>query len=133
MKSKNELIQIGYSNKAVNLIHSKENIGKIKDADVIFTDTEDCGDIITLYLKISGKKIIEASFESVGCIGLQLAGTIITKIIKGLSLTEAGKIKFTDILNYAEKVPPDKHECIHFAIKTLKKALAVYKTKNKNQ
>lgn len=129
MKNEMKFIKMGYSQKAAALILSKENFGKIKNPDITFTDIEKCGDVLTIYLKISKDKIIDSSYESIGCVGLQLSATILTKMLKGIHLKDALKIKFVDILNFAEKIPQDKHECIYFTLKTLKKAILANKMK----
>ena len=126
MKSEVELKQMGYSDKAVAIILGNENLFVMNDANFTFKDSEECGDVLTLFLKINNDKIIDASFIFEGCLGLKLASTILTKMIKNLSLSNAGKIKFEDILEFAEKVPVNKQECIHFAISTLRKAIAEY-------
>ncbi len=117
-------LEMGYSLKAAYILSGRENLGILDCADISIKDVGDCGDKLELYLRVDNGIITDASYRMEGCIGLQLAATILTKLIRGLSLSEAAEISFDTIVSYAEKVPEDKEECINFAINTLRKAIS---------
>jgi nitrogen fixation protein NifU and related proteins len=48
-----------------------------------------CGDRLTLYLKMDGDKIIDASFQGSGCAISTASVSLMTEIIKGKTETEA--------------------------------------------
>ncbi len=120
------LKSIGYSDKAILLLFLQQNFGKIENPDIIARYQSDCGDLLIIYLKLENEKIISAKFEFVGCIGLQAAASALTELIKGLSLADASKISFDDILDFLESVPESKYECIHLALNTLENGLKPY-------
>ena len=48
-----------------------------------------CGDRLTLYLKMDGEKIIDASFQGSGCAISTASVSLMTEIVKGKTKTEA--------------------------------------------
>ncbi|MDA1343130.1 MAG: SUF system NifU family Fe-S cluster assembly protein [Methyloglobulus sp.] len=48
-----------------------------------------CGDRLTLYLKMDGEKIIDASFQGSGCAISTASVSLMTEIVKGKTETEA--------------------------------------------
>jgi nitrogen fixation NifU-like protein len=51
-----------------------------------------CGDRLTLFLKMDGDKIIDASFQGAGCAISTASVSLMTEIVKGLTEVEAGKL-----------------------------------------
>ncbi len=51
-----------------------------------------CGDHLTLYLKLDGDKIIDASFQGSGCAISTASVSLMTEIIKGKTLQEAEEL-----------------------------------------
>jgi nitrogen fixation NifU-like protein len=117
------LKRIGYSDKAIMISFMKLNFGKMSDPNIIAEHQSDCGDILILYLKINNNTIITATYEYIGCIGLQVAASALTELVKNTTVENALSIGFKDIYDYLEGVPDSKHDCIELAISTLKKGL----------
>ncbi|MCL4429253.1 MAG: iron-sulfur cluster assembly scaffold protein [Chloroflexi bacterium] len=86
-------IPLPYNPKVMDLFRNPKNLGKMEDATVVaVAGNPACGDMITFYLKITDKDIIErASFESYGCAANIATSSIVTEMIKGLSLEAAWK------------------------------------------
>jgi nitrogen fixation NifU-like protein len=51
-----------------------------------------CGDRLTLFLKMDGEQIIDASFQGSGCAISTASVSLMTDIVKGLSKIEADKL-----------------------------------------
>jgi nitrogen fixation NifU-like protein len=87
-----------------------------------------CGDMITFYLKISDKDIIEkASFESYGCAANIATSSIVTEMIKGLSLEQAWKdITWKRVTDEIGGLPSVKFHCGVLAVGALKRAIRQY-------
>jgi nitrogen fixation NifU-like protein len=51
-----------------------------------------CGDRLTLFVKMDGDKIIEASFQGSGCAISTASVSLMTDIVKGLTEVEANKL-----------------------------------------
>jgi nitrogen fixation NifU-like protein len=117
------LRRAGYSKKAVRLLLQQLNFGTMENADITSKHQSDCGDMLILYLKLENQKISNATYEYIGCRGLEAAAAGLTEMIKGKTLQEADKINFLDVLTFLEGIPPSKYECIHLALNTLSEGI----------
>ncbi len=117
---------MGYSDKAINFIINKTNIGELAEPSVSAKNQGTCGDIVILQLKITEGVIREAGYDCIGCAGLQAAASALTEMITGMEVEKAGHIQSQDVLDYLGGLPPQKHECALLASNTLKKALETY-------
>lgn len=120
------LIELGYSDRAIELYQNDVNVGVIEnpDANAVFLGTS--GDLIRLYIKLNGETVEDAKFLCYGCPGSLAAMSALTLIIKGYSLGTVKKLTEDDILKALGGLPETKQECAEIAIKTLKKAVAEY-------
>jgi NifU-like protein involved in Fe-S cluster formation len=121
---------MGYSEKAIQFIMNKTNVGEIASPSVSAKNQGTCGDIMILYLTIEQNIITEAKYDYIGCAGLQAAASALTEMIKGKTVKNAQKIDSGDILNFLGGLPEQKHECALLASTTLKKAIEVYFSQN---
>lgn len=121
------LKNMGYSDKAIDLIVRKVNIGEMDQPSGSSQYKGTCGDVMILYLDIADDRIRRANFEYVGCAGLQSAGSAMTEMVTGVSLTEAQKLQAQDIIQYLEKIPPQKYECAEIANHALQLAIQSYR------
>lgn len=110
----------GYSAKATLLLSQQRNFGALDNPDIVATHQSDCGDKLIIYLKLANQKISNATYEYVGCRGLQAAASALTEMIKGKTLHEALTIDFEDVLTFLGGIPPSKYECVHLALHTLR-------------
>ena len=87
-----------------------------------------CGDMITFYLKITEQEVIErASFESYGCAANIATSSIVTEMIKGLSLETAWKdITWKKVTEEIGGLPSVKFHCGVLAVGALKRAIRKY-------
>jgi len=87
-----------------------------------------CGDMITFYLKISDKDIIErATFESYGCAANIATASIVTEMIKGLTLENAWKdVTWKKVTEEVGGLPSVKFHCGILAVGAVKRALRKY-------
>lgn len=83
-----------------------------------------CGDEITLYLKIEKGKIISATFIGKGCAISQASISMLTEKIKGMTVTEAKKVRKEDIFTMLG-IPISfvRMKCALLSLKTLTKSL----------
>ena len=87
-----------------------------------------CGDMITFYLKINAQEVIErASFESYGCAANIATSSIVTEMIKGLTLETAWKdITWKRVTEEVGGLPTVKFHCGVLAVGALKRAIRLY-------
>ena len=74
-------VPLPYNPKVLDLFRHPKNLGPMEDATVVaVAGNPACGDMITFYLKINEKEIIErASFESYGCAANVATSSIVPK------------------------------------------------------
>jgi len=122
-----------YNPKVLELFKNPKNLGKMEDATVVaIAGNPLCGDMITFYLKINDKDMIEkASFESYGCAANIATSSIVTEMIKEKSLEEAWKITWKSVAEAVGGLPSVKFHCGILAVGALKRAIRKYST-NKN-
>jgi nitrogen fixation NifU-like protein len=84
--------------------------------------------MITFYLKITKEDIIEkASFESYGCAANIATSSIVTEMIKGLSIEAAWKdITWKRVTEEIGGLPSVKFHCGVLAVGALKRAIRQY-------
>lgn len=128
MKDKRiELLRsMGYSDKAIEFITHKTNVGEIKNPSISAKNQGTCGDIMILHLKLRNDTILDAKYEYIGCAGLQAAASALTELIIGKKLAEVNTIDSKKILEFLDGLPQQKHECALIASTTLKKAIDKY-------
>ena len=128
---RNEMLRnLGFSEKAINILISNLNVGKIENPTVTTSHEGECGDIMQIYVQIKNNTIIEASYDYTGCAGLQTCGSAITEMIKGMNIEEAAKLDTKDIVDYVEGIPLKKYDCAELARDTVRKAIDIYLSKN---
>src|SRR3990170_126296 len=123
-------VPLPYTQKVLDLFRNPKNLGKMEDATVVaVAGNPACGDMITFYLKIDeAKQLIEkASFESYGCAANIATSSIVTEMIKCLSLEAAWKdITWKMVTEEIGGLPSVKFHCGVLAVGALKRAIRQY-------
>src|SRR4030067_3081067 len=107
-------IPLPYTQKVLDLFRNPTNLGKMEDATVVaVAGSPACGDMITFYLKITEQQVIErATFESYGCAANIATASIVTEMIKGLTLETAWKdVKWKRLTEEVGGLPSVKFHC----------------------
>ena len=122
-------IPLPYTQKVLDLFRNPKNLGKMEDATVVaVAGNPACGDMITFYLKINDKDIIErATFESYGCAANIATASIVTEMIKGLTLETAWKdVTWKKVTEEVGGLPSVKFHCGILAVGAVKRAIRKY-------
>jgi nitrogen fixation NifU-like protein len=122
-------VPLPYNPKVLDLFRHPKNLGPMEDATVTaVAGNPACGDMITFYLKINAQEFIErASFESYGCAANIATSSIVTEMIKGLSLKVAWKdITWKKVTEEVGGLPTVKFHCGVLAVGALKRAIRLY-------
>lgn len=124
------IVMLKYNELVIQHFKNPRNLGKIENPDAQATEgSVACGDMMSVYLKVKDGKIEDVKFESYGCAANIATGSMMTEVIKGLTLEEAEKITWKDIIEKLGGLPKSKYHCSNLAIDTLKKAIEDYKKK----
>ena len=124
---------MAYSDKVLDHYENPRNVGKWDPADNIGTGmvgAPACGDVMRLQIKVDADGIVEdACFKTYGCGSAIASSSLVTEMIKGMTLDQADQIKNTD-LAHELALPPVKIHCSVLAEDAIKAAIADYKQNN---
>jgi len=100
------------------------NVGEILNPDGVGTvGNASCGDIMQMFIKVNGDKIIEAKFKPFGCGAAIATSSVLTERIKGATLDEAIKISDQTSKEVLSQLPAEKVPCFTLATDALKLAI----------
>jgi nitrogen fixation NifU-like protein len=119
-------VPLPYTQKVLDLFRNPKNLGKMEDANVIaIAGNPACGDMITFYMKINDQEIIEKiTFESYGCAANIATASIVTEMIKGMSLEKAWKdVTWKKVTEEVGGLPSVKFHCGILAVGAVKRAI----------
>jgi nitrogen fixation NifU-like protein len=125
---------MAYSDKVIDHYENPRNVGSFeKDDPSVGTGmvgAPACGDVMKLQIKVGTDGIItDARFKTYGCGSAIASSSLITEMVKGMTLDQAGSIKNSEI---AEELalPPVKIHCSILAEDAIKAAVNDYRNRH---
>jgi nitrogen fixation NifU-like protein len=123
---------MSYSSKVIDHYENPRNVGKFVVDDSIGTGmvgAPACGDVMKLQIKVEDGIITDARFKTYGCGSAIASSSLVTEMLKGLTLSQAGEIKNNRIA--AElALPPVKIHCSILAEDAVTAAINDYRGKH---
>lgn len=118
-----------YIDHILDHFQNPRNRHRMEDASVqLGGGNPGCGDLITVYLRIEGDKVVEASFEGEGCTISQAGGSIVTELVEGMSLDEIKKLGTpTMVEEMGDDVVKSRVRCATLALGTVQAAVDDYR------
>ena len=121
-----------YSEKVMDHFTNPRNVGEMPDANGIGVEGNPvCGDVMKIYIKINEDKIVDAKFQTFGCGAAIAVSSMVTEMVKGMTLDEASKITKASLAEALDGLPPQKMHCSNLGADALHKAIADYRNKQK--
>jgi len=124
---------MAYSNKVIDHYENPRNVGSFDKSDPSIgtgmVGAPACGDVMKLQIKVEDGIITDARFKTYGCGSAIASSSLITEMVKGMSLDQASSIKNSEI---AEELalPPVKIHCSILAEDAIKAAVDDYRNRH---
>ena len=124
---------MAYSDKVIDLYENPRNVGSFeKDDPTVGTGmvgAPACGDVMKLQIRVEDGIITDARFKTYGCGSAIASSSLITELVKGMTLDQASSIKNSEI---AEELalPPVKIHCSILAEDAIKAAVNDYRNRH---
>ena len=115
-----------YSQTVIDHAMNPRNVGNTEAADGYASVTGPCGDTMDIWLKVKDDTIVKATFMTDGCGTTIAAGSMVTELAKGKSISQALRISQEDVLSALEGLPEESEHCALLAANTMKAAVKDY-------
>lgn len=121
-----------YSMKVIEHFMSPRNVGSMKDPDGVgkFGDPN-CGDSLTVYIKVEDNIIKDISYLVFGCTASIATSSMISEMAKGKTIDKAMEITEEELIEALDGLPEIKMHCSVLGVKGLRAAIVDYKERQK--
>lgn len=119
-----------YNPKVMEYFLHPKNAGEIENPDGVGEEGSlACGDALKLTFKLDKNgRIADAKFKTFGCASAIASASIMTEMIKGLTIEEARKVTNKDIVDKLGGLPEQKMHCSVMGMEALQAAIENYRS-----
>jgi nitrogen fixation NifU-like protein len=116
-----------YSAKVLDHFLNPRNVGVVEDADGVGEiGSPATGNMIRLSLRVERGRILEARFRTFGCGTAIATSSVLTELIIGRTLDEAGTVTSRRVSEALDGLPASKRHCAVMAEQAIAAALDDY-------
>jgi nitrogen fixation NifU-like protein len=127
-----------YSDHVVEHAYHPRNLGRLEWPDAYQIVDGSCGDSMEMFLRVGAKgtdeeRIEEITFMTDGCGTTLACGSMLTTMVQGMSLEEAGQIEPEDLLEALGGLPEASVHCASLAVMSLRETIAHWYRRTRRQ
>ena len=116
-----------FSDTLLEHFQSPRNVGEMEQADAEADDENPiCGDRMRLWLRIEHGVISRASWKGEGCAPALAAGSVVTEILRGMSVEQARDLNRDVVADALGGLPARKSHAASLAASVVRKAIAAH-------
>ncbi|HKI49944.1 MAG TPA: iron-sulfur cluster assembly scaffold protein [Desulfobacteria bacterium] len=114
-----------YSEKTLDHFRNPRNAGILEGDNVAMGRVGNpvCGDLMEIYIAVEDDHIKDIKFQTFGCGSAVATSSMVTELVKGMSLDDALKVTRDDVADALEGLPPIKMHCSNLAADALHAAI----------
>ncbi len=92
-----------------------------------------CGEVMEVFLRLAGDRIVGATFMADGCISTMACGDMIAAMVAGMTLEEAERVTPHDLITALDGLPYASVHCTELSVSALRQAIANGRKRKKEQ
>ena len=105
-------MSLNYSKETMQHFRNPKNIGEIKNPDArAEVGNMICGDQLSFTIKVKDNKIKDIKFLSFGCASNIATASVMTEMVKGMTLEQAKNFDWNKIVAELNGLPKQKIHC----------------------
>jgi len=119
-----------YTDKVMDYFLHPKNVGEVANPDGVGEEGSlACGDALKLTFKLDKDgRIADAKFKTFGCASAIASASVMTEMIKGMTLEEAEQVTNKQIADELGGLPEQKMHCSVMGMEALQSAIADYRS-----
>lgn len=116
-----------YTDLVMDHFSNPRNVGEIEDADGLGQiGNPVCGDVMRISIRVVNDTIADVRFKTFGCGAAVATSSMVTEMVKGKTLREAGEVSNKAVAEALGGLPPNKMHCSNLAADALHLAIEDY-------
>lgn len=113
-----------YSERLLDFFQNPRNVGELEPpAIVVEVSNPACGDLLRFSVRFEGNAAAEARFRTRGCTASIAAGSALTEVVKGKTISELARLKSADIEEAVGGLSPESRHAAVLCVDAIRAVL----------